>query len=135
MERSKGSKKVKQAILAFAFLFLACGGPTLPVHAQAVTLFYASYGTLGNYNVVEANLTCNFAYTLGMVVFAIWKNNLGQTVAVTAGGITLSPGATGTAFAPLIGALPIGSYFVIVYAITTNNNPVSISLEFPVTIE
>lgn len=134
MDRLKGSKKVKHAILAFALLFLACGGPTLPVHAQAVTLFHASYGPLGNYNGVEANLTCNFAYSLDMVVFSIWKNNLGQTVAVTTGGITLPPGATGTAFAPLVGALPRGSYLVIVFAITTNNNPVSITLEFSVTI-
>ena len=135
MERLKGSKRVKQAILAFTSLFLACGGLTLPVHAQAVTLFYTAYGTLGNYNVVEANLTCNLAYPLDMVVFAIWKNNLGQTVAVTAGGITLSLGATGTAFAPLIMTLERGSYTVIVLVVTTDNNPVSIAQEFSVTIE
>jgi hypothetical protein len=69
-----------------------------------------------------------------LVVFVAWKNSAGQTVAVGTGGITLASGTTGTAFAPLIRALTSGSYLVNVYAVTTDNNPVSNLQQINVTI-
>ena len=138
MDRPGESEKVKQAVLSIALLIsLACiGGSTPQVHASAaaVTLNNAFYGTLGNYNVVEANLTCNWSAPLDLVVFAIWKNGVGQTVAVTAGGVALASGATGASFAPRLGELPSGSYFVGVFVVTTTNNPVSSTLVFSVNI-
>jgi len=59
------------------------------------------------------------------VVFAVWKNSVGQTAAVTTGGLTLAAGASGTAFAPLAGSLTSGSYTVSVFVITTSDAPVS----------
>ena len=72
--------------------------------------------------------------TLDLVVFAIWKNCVGQTVAVTAGGVELASGATGASFAPLLGELPSGSYLVGVFVVTTTNNPVSSTLMLSVSI-
>lgn len=93
--------------------------------AQSVIINSASYGTLGNFAGVTVSATNIWSTSQNLVVFAVWKNEAGQTVAVTTGGLTLASGATGTAFAPLAGQLPSGTYTVNVFVITTGNNPVS----------
>ncbi len=93
--------------------------------AQSVIINTATYGTLGSYNGISVSATNAWSTSQNLVVFAVWKNSAGQTVAVTTGGLTLASGATGTAFAPLAGALPSGTYSVSVFVITTGNNPVS----------
>lgn len=93
--------------------------------AQSVVINSAAYGSLGSFNGITVSATNVWSSSQNLVVFAVWKNSAGQTVAVTTGGLTLASGATGTAFAPLAGALPPGTYTVNVFVITTSNNPVS----------
>jgi len=93
--------------------------------ATSVIITTAAYGTLGSFNGISASATNTWSASQNLVVFAVWKNSVGQTVAVTDGGLTLAAGASGSAFAPLAGALPSGTYTVSVFAITTANTPVS----------
>jgi hypothetical protein len=138
VDKSTRPKNVKIGTVAFALLTsLVCiGSSTQTVHADqaAATLVSVSYGTVGSYNAVKANLTCNWSAPMDLVEFAVWKNSAGQTVAVSTGGLTLAPGANGIAFAPVVRALATGSYVVSVYAITTDNNPVTLTVEISVTI-
>jgi len=97
---------------------------TVPI-SQSVVITAAAYGTLGSFNGISASATNVWSTSQNLVVFAVWKNSAGQTVAVTTGGLTLNSGASGTAFAPLAGALASGTYTVSVFAITTGNLPVS----------
>jgi hypothetical protein len=91
----------------------------------SVVINSATYGTLGSFNGVAVGATNVWSTSQSLVVFAVWKNSAGQTVAVTTGGLSLAAGATGTTFAPLPSALPSGSYTVNVFVITTGNSPVS----------
>jgi len=93
--------------------------------ATSVLITSASYGSLGSFNGISVGATNTWSASYNLVVFAVWKNSIGQTVAVTTGGLTLASGASGSAFAPLAGALPSGSYTVSVFVITTGNLPVS----------
>jgi hypothetical protein len=93
--------------------------------SQSVVINSAAYGTLGSFNGITVTATNVWSTSQNLVVFAVWKNSAGQTVAVTTGGLSLAAGAQGTAFAPLAGGLPSGSYTVSVFVITTGNLPVS----------
>jgi len=93
--------------------------------ATSVIITSASYGSLGSFNGISVTATNTWSASYNLVVFAVWKNSAGQTVAVTTGGLTLASGASGSAFAPLAGGLASGSYTVSVFVITTGNLPVS----------
>jgi hypothetical protein len=102
--------------------------------ALSVIINSAVKSTIGGYTGVSVSATNIWSSSQNLVVFAVWKNSAGQTVAVSTGGLTLAPGATATAFAPLGNPLPSGTYTVSVFAITTTNNPVSSSTSVSVTI-
>ena len=93
--------------------------------AVSVVINSATSGTLGSFSGISVSATNVWSTSQSLVVFAVYKNAAGQTVAVATGGVTLASGATGTAFAPLAGALPSGTYTVSVFVITTTNSPVS----------
>jgi len=93
--------------------------------AASIIINSATKSTLGSFTGISVSATNLWTTSQNLVVFAVWKNGAGQTVAVSTGGLTLAAGATGTAFAPIAGGLPSGSYSVTVFAITTGNNPVS----------
>lgn len=99
---------------------------SLPASAQpAVYVNSARYGTIGFYSGVFANVTNYWSSSLDLVVFAVWKNSQGETVAVTTAGLTLPSVANDVAFAPLVSPLTSGNYVAFVFVITTNNDPVS----------
>jgi hypothetical protein len=102
--------------------------------AQSVVINSAAQGTLGSFSGVSVTATNLWSTSQNLVVFAVWKNGAGQTVAVTTGGLTLASGATGSAFAPLASALPSGTYSVSVFVITTGNNPVSLATSISATV-
>jgi hypothetical protein len=102
--------------------------------AQSVVINSATYTTIGSFPGISVSATNIWSSSQNLVVFAVWKNGAGQTVAVATGGLTLASGATGTAFAPLTNALPSGSYTVNVFVITTSNNPVSSTTTITVTV-
>jgi len=85
----------------------------------------ATYCTIGSFSGICVSDTNTWTTSQNLVVFAVWKNSGGQTAAVTTGGLTLAAGASGSAFAPLAGALPSGTYTVSVFVITTSSAPVS----------
>jgi hypothetical protein len=102
--------------------------------AQSVVINTATYTTIGSFPGISVSATNIWSSSQNLVVFAVWKNGAGQTVAVATGGLTLASGATGTAFAPLTSALPSGSYTVNVFVITTSNAPVSTLTTITVTV-
>jgi len=102
-------------------------------YAFSVIINSATSGTLGSFTGVSVSATNVWSTGQNLVVFAVYKNSVGQTVAVATGGLTLASGAEGSAFAPLAGALPSGSYTVNVFVVTTGNNPVSSSSTLSVT--
>jgi hypothetical protein len=136
MNSPKSKRKIPALALALAFLLVETSlGSIPPVRAQpALQIVDASFGTLGEFSVVKASLTSEWYSSLDLIVFAIWKNSGSQTVAVGTGGITLASGETGMTFAPLADLPARGSYTVELFAVTTNNNPVSNVLSFFVTI-
>ena len=93
--------------------------------ALSVIVNSAQYGTLQGFKGITVSATNVWSSSQTVVVFAVWKNSAGQTVAVSTGGLTLAAGASGTVFAPITSALPTGSYSVTVFVITTANQPVS----------
>jgi hypothetical protein len=121
---------LKTRIVASLFVLTLLGlSLSLPAFSAAsspaVILNSAKYGTLGYYNGVTVNVTSNIPFTSDLWVFAVWTISGGETFAVTTGGLTLAPGASGIAFAPLLNPLTSGSYLVFVFAVTTSG-PVSI---------
>jgi hypothetical protein len=90
--------------------------------------------TIGGYTGISATYTNDWSASQNVIVFAVWKNSAGQTVAVSTGGLNLAVGATGTAFAPLFSPLPSGTYTVNIFVITTSNQPVSITTTISVTV-
>jgi len=102
--------------------------------ANSIIINSATKSTLGSFTGMSVSATNLWSTSQNLVVFAVWKNGAGQTVAVSTGGLTLAAGATGTAFAPLAGGLPSGSYSVSVFVITTGNNPVSSTTSTSVTL-
>ncbi|HEV2138951.1 MAG TPA: hypothetical protein VGR53_08915 [Nitrososphaerales archaeon] len=102
--------------------------------SQSVVINSATYTTIGSFPGISVSATNIWSSSQNLVVFAVWKNGAGQTVAVATGGLTLASGATGTAFAPLTSALPSGSYTVNVFVITTSNAPVSTLTSITVTV-
>jgi hypothetical protein len=104
--------------------------------AQSVSITSAAKGTLGAFTGISVSATNLWTSGQNLVVFAVFKNSAGQTVAVATGGLTLGAGASGTAFATSsdLSGLPSGSYTVSVFIITTSNNPVSSSTSISVSI-
>jgi hypothetical protein len=107
---------------------------SVPFAQSVVSSGTPSYGTLGGFNGVSASFTNLWTTSQNLVVFAVWKNSAGQTVAVTTAGLTLAPGQTASAFAPLTSPLPSGTYTVNIFVITTSNQPVSTTTTITVTI-
>ena len=69
-----------------------------------------------------------------MVVFAVWKNNAGQTMGVGPAGLTDASGATDEAFVPQPVGLSPGTYTVHIFVVTTANIPVSQETTIAVTV-
>jgi hypothetical protein len=114
---------------------------TITVHvivpfAQSVVINSAAKGTLGAFTGISVSATNLWTTSQNLVVFAVFKNSAGQTVAVATGGLTLSAGGSGTAFATSsdVTGLPSGSYTVSVFVITTSNNPVSLATSISVSL-
>jgi hypothetical protein len=127
-------RRIMALVLTSAFL-VSIEGSVPPALAQpVVVLTSASYGALGDFNGVNASLTSYWASSLDLVVFAVWKNSVDQTVAVSTGGLTMATSATGTAFAPLTDPLASGSYTVIVFAVGTNNDPDSLPMTIAISV-
>ena len=128
------------ALGAFNYAGLS-NSTSLTVHvivpfAQSVSITSAAKGTLGAFTGISVSATNLWTSGQNLVVFAVFKNSAGQTVAVATGGLTLGAGASGTAFATSsdLSGLPSGSYTVSVFIITTSNNPVSSSTSISVSI-
>jgi hypothetical protein len=92
------------------------------------------YKPIAGFNGIAANFTNLWSTSLNVLVFAVWKNSAGQTVAVTTGGLTIDPGKTAPAFAPLTSPLPSGTYTVNIFVVTASNQPVSTTTTITVTI-
>jgi len=90
--------------------------------------------TIGGYTGINATYKNTWTSAENEIVFAVWKNSAGQTVAVSTGGLNLAAGATGTAFLPLSAPLASGSYTVSVFVITVGNAPDSSATSINVSV-
>ena len=89
--------------------------------------------TLGSWRFLNVTLHNEISAAMDLVVFAVWKNSIGQTVSVNTGAITISGGGVSNCYVPIFDVLA-GSYTVFLFAVTTTNNPVSLSLSVPIFI-
>ncbi len=113
------------ALCGLTLLGLTFSFPASAQGAVSVSVNNAKYGTLGFYNGVFVNVTNFWSSTLNLVSFVVWKNNQGETVAVTMGGLMLASGANDIAFAPLLNPLTFGHYLAFVFVVDALGNPVS----------
>jgi len=104
----------------FAFTVTAVV-PTGFATSQSIT--GAAKATIGGFTGVSATVANGWTASESEIMFAVFKNSAGQTVAVATGGLTLASGASSTAFAPLLAPLPTGTYTVSVFIVTTGNLP------------
>jgi len=91
--------------------------------ATSQTISGAAKATIGGYTGISATVLNGWTTSETEIMFAVFKNSAGQTVAVATGGLTLAAGASGTAFAPLLAPLAPGTYTVSVFIVTTSNLP------------
>jgi len=90
-------------------------------------------GTVGPYEGVTATYMNAWSTTQNVVVFAVWKNSLSQTVYISAGSASLAPGQSQSFFLPEIG-LGAGTYSVSLFVWTTSNTSVSVTTPVTVTV-
>ena len=67
--------------------------------------------TMGDWRLLNATLQDNVAGESSLILFAVWKDTAGQTVAVETGGVTMMGGETGNCYAPVFNISP-GTYHV-----------------------
>jgi len=89
--------------------------------------------TVGGYTGVTAMFTNEWSSSQSVIVFAVWKNSLGQTVYISASTASLAAGASQSFFLPEVG-LASGSYTVNVSVWTTSNLPVSSQTSLTVSV-
>lgn len=107
---------------------------TVPLAQSFVVSGTPSKGTLGSYtgiNVAYQNLNPT---SQSVVVFAVWKNSLGQTVGIGTSSATVSAGSTFSAFIVEPVGIASGSYTVNLFVVTTSNAPVSVSTSISVSV-
>jgi len=118
--------RIAASLLALTLLGLSLLFPASSVASPLlVYLNSARYETLGFYSGVMVNATNPVPYALNLVIFTVWANDKGETLAVTTAGLTLAGGANGIAFAPLLDPPTSGHYVVLVFVWTTSGAPVS----------
>jgi len=99
---------------------------SLPASAQpAVSINSVRYERLGFYNGLLVNVTNFLPSTHNLVIFTVWKNSQGASVAVTTAGLSLPSGGNGVAFAPLLKPFTSGNYVAFVFVVDTVGNPLS----------
>jgi hypothetical protein len=71
---------------------------------------------------------------LSFVVFDVWKNTIGQTIAVSTCGVTMEGGETASCYAPVFN-VPSGTYDVILFVVSVPyDDPVSLALTIQITL-
>ncbi len=99
---------------------------SLPASAQpAVSINSVKYERLDSYNGLIVNITNFLPTTHDLVIFTVWKNSQGETVAVATAGLSLVAGANGVAFAPLLNPFASGNYVGFVFVVDILGNPLS----------
>jgi hypothetical protein len=104
--------------------------------AQAQSLVISgtpTSSTVNGYTGVSATYQNVWSSSQSVIVFAVWKNSIDQTVYVSAGAATLAAGGSQSFFLPELG-LAAGTYTVNVSVWTTSNTPVSVQTTVTVTV-
>jgi hypothetical protein len=114
--------------------FVVTHAPPVGFAGSQVVQGTPSETTIGGYTGISATYKNTWTGAENEIVFAVWKNSAGQTVAVSTGGLNLAAGATGTAFMPLSAPLGSGSYTVSVFVVTVGNAPDSVATPISVTV-
>jgi len=107
---------------------------TVPFAQSFVVSGTPSKGTLGGFtgiNVAYSNLNPT---SQSVVIFAVWKNSLSQTVGIGTSSATVGAGASTSAFIVEPVGLPSGTYSVNIFVFTTSNSPVSVTTTISVTV-
>jgi hypothetical protein len=88
--------------------------------------------TFDSWKFLNATVHDNFGTPLKLVLVAVWKNSIGQTVAVSTSGIGITLGETSNCYAPIFN-VPPGGYTVTFFVVeATNNNPLSLAVSVPI---
>ena len=117
---------------------LAIGIPMVePTFAQATVLLPGNpvVTTFGDWRFLNATIQYEaYPSPLALVLFAVWKDSAGQTVALNTCGVSMAIGETTTCYVPIFNVAP-GAYNVYLFVISfPYNDPVSIVVTVQVTI-
>ena len=117
---------------------LAIGIPMVePTFAQSTVLLPGNpiVATFGDWRFLNATIQYEaYPSPLALVLFAVWKDSAGQTVALNTCGVSMAIGETTTCYVPIFNVTP-GTYNVYLFVISfPYNDPVSIAVTVQVTI-
>lgn len=71
---------------------------------------------------------------MDFILFAVWKDSMGRTMAVETGGISMTGGEVANCYAPVFNVGP-GTYNVSVFVVAIpDNNPMSLTITLQVSL-
>lgn len=80
--------------------------------------------SVNDWRFLNATLQDYWTGQVGLVLFAVWRNPIGQTIGVTTGGISMVGGESANCLVPVFNVEP-GTYVVFLFVVSANNNPLS----------
>lgn len=104
--------------------------PTLPT--TAIIEAGVKQAIIAGFNGVEVNYTSSLASNYTAFVYLDLVNSAEQTVYVGIGSCGFSPGQTVPCFVPFSPSLPTGAYTAQLFAVNTDNVPLSATTTLPV---
>ena len=133
---SLGKRSVWMAPVILSIL-MACMSPFV-VSATAQPAVVLSVGnpllvTLGDWRLLNVTVQDYFAGESSLILFAIWKDAAGQTVAVETGGISMMGGETANCYAPVFNIGP-GTYQVYLSVWSIYDQPWSLQVAVQVSL-
>jgi len=118
---------------------LAIGIPMVePTFAQSPTVLLPGnpvLTTFGDWRFLNATIQYEaYPSPLAIVLFAVWKDSAGQTVALNTCGVSMAIGETTTCYVPIFNVTP-GTYNVYLFVVSfPYNDPLSITVTVQVTM-
>jgi len=118
---------------------LAIGIPMVePTFAQSPTVLLPGnpvMTTFGDWRLLNTTIQDEaYPSPLSLVLFAVWKDSAGQTVALSTCGVSMTTGETTTCYLPIFNVAP-GTYNVYLFVVSfPYNDPLSLTATVQVTI-
>ena len=128
--RALSGNGIKLGAILFSLCVLLPASPLARASSwpgqPAVVLFIGSPSivSLNEWTFLNVTLQDYLPGSLGMILFAVFKNAAGQTVAVETGSVIMSEGETANCYAPVFNMEP-GNSTVYMFVVSGSNVPLS----------